>query len=83
MWNAEFKPGTVPTTFPEVELRPDPDPRSPKENLEVIASILAAGVLRRRAREGASPSDVGRKAKNPQAQVGEGLAFRCEQSVRV
>ena len=64
MWNAEFKPGGVPTASPEAELRPEPDPLSPKANLEAIASILAAGVLRRRARKGPSSSDVGRKEKN-------------------
>ena len=50
MWNAEFKPGAVPTASLEAELRPEPDPLSPKENLEAIVSILAAGVLRWRAR---------------------------------
>ena len=64
MWNANFEPGAVPTAFPEAELRPEPDPLSPKANLEAIASILAVGVLRRRARKGASPRDVGRKEKN-------------------
>ena len=66
MWNTEFKPGAVPTASLEAELRPEPDPLSPKENLEAIASILAAGVLRWRARNGASPSDVGRTEKNLQ-----------------
>ena len=64
MWNAKFKPGAVPTAFPEVELGPEPDPLSPKANLEAIASILAGGVLRRRARKGPSSSDVGSKEKN-------------------
>ena len=50
MWNAECRPGDVPTASPEAELRPEPDPLSPKANLEAIASILAVGVLRRRAR---------------------------------
>ena len=64
MWNAEYKPGAVPTVSPEAELRPEPDPLSPKANLEAIASILAVSVLRRRARKGDSSRDVGRKAKN-------------------
>ena len=64
--NAEFKPGAIPIASLEAELRPEPDPLSPKENLEAIASILAAGVLRWRARNDASPSDVGRTEKNLQ-----------------
>ena len=83
MWNAEFKPGAVPTASPEAELRPEPEPLPPKANLEAITSILAAGVLRRRARKGTSLRDIGRKAKNPEVQAGEGLAFWCGQSVRV
>ena len=66
MWNTEFKPGAVFTATLEAELRPEPDSLSPKENLEAIASILAAGVLRWRARNGASPSDAGRTEKNLQ-----------------
>ena len=66
MWNAEFKPGAIPTASLEAELRPEPDSLSPKENLEAIVSILAVGVLRWRARNGASPGDVGRKSKNLQ-----------------
>ena len=38
MWNAEFKPGAVPAASLEAELRPEPNPLSPKENLEAIAS---------------------------------------------
>ena len=66
MWNAEFKPGAVPTASLEAELRPEPDPLSPKANLQAIVSILAVGVLRWRARNGASPSDAGRTEKNLQ-----------------
>ena len=66
MWNAEFEWRTLRSDPPEVELRPEPDSLSPKENLEAIASILAAGVLRWRARNGASPSDAGRTEKNLQ-----------------
>ena len=67
MWNAEFKPGAVPTASLEAELRPEPDPLSPKENLEAIASILAAGVLRWRARRMCVPRAIsGRKSKNLQ-----------------
>ena len=50
MWNAEFKPGAITTASLEAEFRPEPDPLSPKENLEAIVSILAIGVLRWRAR---------------------------------
>ena len=64
MWNAEFKPGAVPAASLEAELRPEPNPLSPKENLQAIASILAVGVLRRRARKGEAARDIGRKAKN-------------------
>ena len=64
MWNAEFKPGAVPTASLEAELRPEPDPLSPKENLEAIASILAIVVLRRRARKSGSSSDIRRKLPN-------------------
>ena len=64
MWNAEFKPGAVPNASPEAALRPEPDPLSPKANLEAIASILAVGVLRRRARKGDSSRDIERKARN-------------------
>ena len=66
MWNTEFKPGAIPTASLEAEFRPEPDPLSRKENLEAIVSILAIGVLRWRARNGASPSDVGRTEKNLQ-----------------
>ncbi len=64
MWNAEFKPGGVPTASPKAELRPEPEPLPPKANLEAIAAILAVGVLRWRARKGTSSRDIGRKAKN-------------------
>ena len=50
----------------EAEFRPEPEPFLPKENLQAIVSILAVGVLRRRARNGASPGDVGRTEKNLQ-----------------
>ncbi len=66
MWNAEFKPGAVPTASLEAELRPEPDPLSPKENLEAIASILAAAGLRWRARRSGSSNDIRRKSKNLQ-----------------
>ena len=64
MWNAEFKPGAVPAASLEAELRPEPNPLSPKENLEAIASILATGILRRRARKGEASNDIRRKAEN-------------------
>ena len=64
MWNADVELGAVPTAFPEAELRPEPDPLSPKANLEAIASILAVGVLRRRARKGEASRDIGRKVMN-------------------
>ena len=64
MWNAEFKPGAVPAASLEAELRPEPNPLSPKENLEAIALILAIGILRRRARKSGSSSDIRRKAEN-------------------
>ena len=43
---------------------PSHEPLAPKANLEAIASILAVGVLRRRARKGGVPGDIGSKAKN-------------------
>ena len=52
MWNAEFELGTNPPDRPEAGVRPEPEPLPPKANLEAIASILAVGVLRRRARKG-------------------------------
>ena len=64
MWNAEFKPGAVPAASLEAELRPEPNPLSPKENLEAIASILAIGILRRRARKGEASRDIQRRAEN-------------------
>ena len=64
MWNANFEPGAVPTAFPEAELRPEPEPLPPKANLAAIASILAVGVLRRRARKGEASRDIGRKVMN-------------------
>ena len=64
MWNAEFKPGAVPTASLEAELRPEPEPHLPKTNLQAIVSILAIGVLRRRARKSGSSSDIRRKAEN-------------------
>ena len=64
MWNADVKPGVAPTTFPEAELRPEPEPLPPKANLEAIASILAVGVLRRRARKCRSSHDIRRKPRN-------------------
>ena len=64
MWNAEFELGTIRPNLPETGVRPEPEPLPPKANLEAIASILAAGVLRRRARKGDSSRDVGRKAEN-------------------
>ena len=64
MWNAEFKPGAVPTASLEAELRLEPDPLSPKENLEAIASILATGILRRRTRKSGFSSDIRRKLPN-------------------
>ena len=42
----------------------EPAPRAPKANLEAIASILAVGVLRRRARKGGFPGDIRSQAKN-------------------
>ena len=64
MWNAAYKPGAVPSASPKAELRPEPDPLSPKANLEAIASILALGVLRRRARKGDASRHIQRKTKN-------------------
>ena len=61
MWNAEFKPGADPTACPEADLRPESEPLPPKAKLEAIASILAVGVLRRRARTRDSSRDIGRK----------------------
>ena len=65
MWNTEFKPGAVFTATLEAGLRPEPDPLSPKANLQAIVSILAVGVLRWRAQNGASPSDAGRRTCFP------------------
>ena len=64
MWNADFKPGAIPTASLEAELRPEPDPLSPKANLQAIVSILAVGVLRWRARKGGFSNDIRRKAEN-------------------
>ncbi len=44
----------------------EPAPRAPKANLEAIASILAVGVLRRRARKGGFQRDIRSQAKNLQ-----------------
>ena len=64
MWNADFELGTIRPDRPEAGVRPEPEPLAPKANLEAIASILAVGVLRRRARKGGVPGDIWRKAKN-------------------
>ena len=66
MRNADFEWRTLRSDPPEVEPRPEPEPHLPKANLEAIVSILAIGVLRWRARNGASPSDAGRTEKNLQ-----------------
>ena len=66
MWNADFELGTIRPDRPEAGVRPEPEPLAPKANLEAIASILAVGVLRRRARKGASSRDIRSKAKNLQ-----------------
>ena len=52
MWNADFEWRTLRSDPPEVEPRPEPEPHLPKTNLQAIVSILAIGVLRRRARKG-------------------------------
>ena len=62
--DAEFKPGAVPTASLEAEFLPEPDPLSPKENLEAIGSILATGILCRRTRKSGFSSDIRRKLPN-------------------
>ena len=61
--------GTPPGPGPDISKQGRPslflEPLAPKANLEAIASILAVGVLRRRARKGGFPRDIRRKAKNP------------------
>ncbi len=64
MRNADFEWRTLRSDPPEVEPRPEPEPHLPKTNLQAIVSILAIGVLRRRARKSGSSSDIRRKAEN-------------------
>ena len=64
MCNADLEWRTLRSDPSEAELRPEPDPLSPKANLQAIVSILAIGVLRRRARKSGSSSDIRRKAEN-------------------
>ena len=66
LWNADFELGTIRPDRPEAGVRPESEPLAPRANLEAIASILAVGVLRRRARKGGFPGDIGSKAKNLQ-----------------
>ena len=64
MWNADVELGTNCPDRPEPGVRPEPEPLPPKANLEAIASILAVGVLRRRARKGEASRNIGRKVTN-------------------
>ena len=64
MWNADFEWRTLRPDPPEVEPRTEPEPLLQKTDLQAIVSILAVGVLRRRARKGEASRDIGRKAKN-------------------
>ena len=66
MWNTDVESGTHRPDLAEPAIRPASEPHLQKTNLQAIASILAIGVLRWRARNGASPSDVGRTEKNLQ-----------------
>ena len=57
MWSADFKPGTNGSDLLEAEVPPKSETLSPKARLELIASILALAVLRRRIRTTQPSSD--------------------------
>ena len=64
MWNSDVESGTHRPDLLQRAVRPASEPHLQKTNLQAIASILAVGVLRRRARKGEASGDIGRKAKN-------------------
>ena len=64
MWNSDVESKTHCPDLAEPAVRPASEPHLQKTNLQAIASILAVGVLRRRARKGEAARDIGRKAKN-------------------
>ncbi len=66
MWNTDVESGTHRPDQAEPAVRPASEPYLPKTNLQAIVSILAIGVLRRRARKSGSSSDIRRKVENLQ-----------------
>ena len=64
MWNSDVESRTHRPDLLQRAGRPASEPHLQKTNLQAIASILAVGVLRRRARKGEASGDIGRKAKN-------------------
>ena len=64
MWNSDVESETHRPDLAEPAVRPASEPHLQKANLQAIASILAVGVLRRRARKGEASRDIGRKAKH-------------------
>ena len=64
MWNSDVESRTHRPDLLQRAVRPASEPHLQKANLQAIVSILAVGVLRRRARKGGSSNDIRRKAKN-------------------
>ena len=63
MWNTDVESGTHRPDLAKPAVRPPAEPYLPKTNLQAIVSILAIGVLRRRARNGASRAMSGERRR--------------------
>ena len=66
MWNSDVESRTHRPDLLQRAVRPASEPHLQKANLQAIASILAIGILRWRARRSGSSNDIRRKSKNLQ-----------------